>query len=398
MKIIIAGKNDIAVNVASWLKYNFQEVDVLAVFNKNDCGENGYQRSFKSYCLKNNIQEISLDTAYEIEDSIFLSLEFDRIVQPEKFVHRRLFNIHFSKLPQYKGMYTSAWPILNNEKESGVTLHLIDAGIDTGAILDQFVFQIDATETAKSLYLKYISNGTNLVLKNIPSIISNTFNVQSQKSEGSSYYSKKSIDYKNLTIDLNKTAFEILRQINAFTFRDFQLAKVYGFPIFGGNILSSRSNGKPGQILQNSVDKIIISTIDYDLELKKDNLQDILNICEKGTFYDLIKIEVNKKILVEKNDKGWSPIIVAAYHGNIDMVRWLVDNGADINDRNHNGTTVAMYLKNFIAKSRNFSLLDDLVDMGADLHLKDYSELTVFDYVLNSQDEELINELKRFSI
>ncbi|MEJ5173781.1 ankyrin repeat domain-containing protein, partial [Erwinia sp. MYb416] len=90
-------------------------------------------------------------------------------------------------------------------------------------------------------------------------------------------------------------------------------------------------------------------------------------------------------------------IIVAAYHGNIDMVRWLVGNGADINDRNHNGTTVAMYLKNFIAESRRFELLDDLVDMGADLNLQDYSGLTVFDYVLNSHDEELINELKRLS-
>lgn len=397
MKIIIAGKNDIAVNVTSWLRTNFQEVEVLAVFNRSDDGKNTHQRSFKNYCHKNNIQEISLDIAYEIEDSIFLSLEFDRIVKPERFSHDRLFNIHFSKLPQYKGMYTSAWPILNNEKESGVTLHLIDAGIDTGAILDQLIFPIDEDETAKSLYLKYIANGTRLVLKNIPSIINNTFSVQEQKSDGSSYYSKDSINYKKITIDLNKTAFEVLSQINAFTFRDFQLPEVYGFSIFGGSILSSRSSGKPGQILQDSFDKIVLSTIDYDLELKKDNLQAIFDICEKGNFHDLIKIEATQKILVEKNDKGWSPVIVAAYHGNIEMVRWLVGNGADINDRNHNGTTVAMYLKNFIAESRRFELLDDLVDMGADLSLQDYSGLTVFDYVLNSQDEELINELKRLS-
>ena len=39
-------------------------------------------------------------------------------------------------------MYTSCLPILFNEKESGVTLHKIDRGIDTGDIIDQITFPI----------------------------------------------------------------------------------------------------------------------------------------------------------------------------------------------------------------------------------------------------------------
>ena len=48
-------------------------------------------------------------------------------------------------------MYTSYWPIKNGEKKSGVTLHKIDSGIDTGDIISQLSFDIDE-DTLFSLY------------------------------------------------------------------------------------------------------------------------------------------------------------------------------------------------------------------------------------------------------
>lgn len=71
------------------------------------------------------------------DDLIFISLEFDKIVNPDLFKDARLYNIHFSLLPSYKGMYTSAIPILNGEEMVGVTFHEIDKGIDTGNIIAQ---------------------------------------------------------------------------------------------------------------------------------------------------------------------------------------------------------------------------------------------------------------------
>ncbi len=88
-------------------------------------------------------------------------------------------------------MYTSAWPILNGEEKSGVTLHCIDSGIDTGDIIDQISFQLEENETAKSLYLKYIRFGTELVIKNLPSLIAGNFVKSKQSAKKSTYYSKK---------------------------------------------------------------------------------------------------------------------------------------------------------------------------------------------------------------
>lgn len=395
MKLIIAGKNNIAVDVTRWVKENIPNIDLYAVFNKNDDGNDGFQRSFKKYCDSNNITEVTLSEAYAIKGAIFLSLEFDRIVKPDKFSHDNIYNIHFSLLPKYKGMFTSAWPILNNEKESGVTLHKINHGIDTGEILAQKSFLLSQTETANSLYLKYIKHGTKLVIENIEDILTCNVTLMKQDAMGSSYYSNKSIDYANLTIDFNKTAYEILSQIRAYTFRAYQLVKIEGESVFHGEILQSASLAKPGTILENKAEQFIISTIDYDLLVYKDNFLEILNACKDKDVCYLTNLVRHKSALFEKNELGWSPIIVAAYHGNLDVIKWLVGEGANINDTNHNGTTVAMYYKEYMKKTGDYSGLKVLLELGSNLHIKDYNGLSVFDYLKNDEDKELFDFMTR---
>ena len=134
MRICIAGKNNIAIDVCSYAVEKYGKDRILVVLNKTDNGINTFQRSFKQYAELNGLTIVQLEDVYKLKDIIFLSLEFDRIIRPCLFETRKLFNIHFSLLPAYKGMYTSALPILNGEKKTGVTLHCIDAGIDTGAL------------------------------------------------------------------------------------------------------------------------------------------------------------------------------------------------------------------------------------------------------------------------
>lgn len=46
-----------------------------------------------------------------------------------------------------------------------------------------------------------------------------------------SYYDKRSIDYQNVTINLNKTSYEIYNQIRAFIFPEYQLPSINGIDI-----------------------------------------------------------------------------------------------------------------------------------------------------------------------
>lgn len=50
----------------------------------------------------------------------------------------KFINIHAGITPQYRGVHGAYWALLNNDLENcGVTIHLLDAGIDTGTVLAQ---------------------------------------------------------------------------------------------------------------------------------------------------------------------------------------------------------------------------------------------------------------------
>lgn len=274
MLICIAGKNDIAVNAINYLYqkgYNNAPYTLGVLCNKNDIGKDSWQKSLKKCARELGIKEYILEELYHLKDLVFISLEYDKIINIDRFRSRKLYNIHFSLLPKYKGMYTSAWPILNNESKSGVTLHKIDSGIDTGEIIDQLDFEIGKQDTARDLYFKYLKKGEDLFKKNIKMLIEND-NISSikQSLDNSTYYSKKTIDYGNLSIDINKTAYEIQTQLRAFTFREFQVPKILGRHIIKSEIISENSKLKAGNIIEECDEYLILSTIDYNIKLYKE--------------------------------------------------------------------------------------------------------------------------------
>lgn len=270
MNICIAGKNNIAIDVCRYVVEHYPQANVYGVVNRNETEEDGWQKSYLKYIqFEPKVILSTMEQMYEIEDLVFLSTEFDRIIRPHLFKTNQLYNIHFSLLPAYKGVYPSVWPILNGEEYAGVTLHKMDQGIDTGDIIAQKRFKLSSKETSFSLYTKLITEGTKLVVKHIDSIITNRYKAYPQPAIGSTYYSKTSIDYANLTIDLNVTAAQLDRQIRAFYFPAYQVAQVYGHEIFRTKITTEKSVVKPGSIIENSSKWLKLSTIDYNILLCK---------------------------------------------------------------------------------------------------------------------------------
>lgn len=268
MIICIAGKNEVAIECMKFVVEYFN-IDVIGITNSSDNGVDGYYKSYKKFLLDRKIDIVKLEDIYQIKDLYFFSVEFDRIIDINKFESSNLLNIHFSLLPKYKGVYTSAWPILLDENESGVTLHKIDNGIDTGDIIDQMRFELDKKETCDSLYKKYMKWGIKIFKKNFNKIIENNFKLKRQNKLYSSYFSRNSIDYKNLEINLNKTAYEIGKQLRAFYCPAFQIPKVFNYEIIDYEILDQKSFGKSGQLIEDSENYLIISTIDYNIKLYK---------------------------------------------------------------------------------------------------------------------------------
>lgn len=383
--IVIAGKNNIAIHGLSLAIEHFGRENVIVVTNQTDLGIDSWQRSLKKYAIEKGITIKTLNEVYAMKIDIFLSLEFDKIIRPEKLSTNNIYNIHFSHLPQYKGMYTSVWPILFGDTESGVTLHKVDRGIDTGDIICQRNFKISKHDRSQDLYLKYINNSISLLDQCFKDLVNGKLQSTPQVAENSTYFSNRSIDFNNISIDFNKTAWQIQRQVYAFSFRPYQLIEFNNKKITDVVITEKLSQLKPGTIT-NTTDKFItLSTIDYDIEIYFDFLGSFLADIPNASIKSLENSIPNILGVNDKNEKGWSPIIVAAYHGRKDLIDFLISKGSNINDRNYKGTTVLMYAKDYALKNNDALFFQDILNLGANIYLKDWQNKSLFDYITNEQ-------------
>ena len=60
-------------------------------------------------------------------------------------------NIHGSLLPKYRGAAPIQWSVINGEEITGVTSMFMDAGMDTGDIIDTFVYRMGLQDAEYSL-------------------------------------------------------------------------------------------------------------------------------------------------------------------------------------------------------------------------------------------------------
>ncbi len=387
MKIVIAGKNNIAVDI---LKYAIDNLDVpiFVVLNKTENYKNGFQKSLGFYSKLWNIKILSLEEVYGFEDAVFISLEFDRIINPKLFKTKLLYNIHFSLLPAYKGMYTSALPLMYGEKKTGVTLHEIAFGIDTGNIIDQIEFSIDKHDTSRDLYLKYIELGTRLIKQNFNKLLKGDYTSRQQDVEGSTYFDKKSIDYFNLKLNFNQTAYQIVNQLRAYSFREYQLPKFENSEIGGWKITNKKSFLRPGKVVKYFSNGVQVSTIDFDLILEYDPYKSLWKACETNNITELESILNHYNINIEtKTKEGWTALIIAVYNGSWDCILKLIEKGADINAHNYNYTTVLMYAKNNFIKTKDDRIINKLIESGADMYSRDIFGKTVLDWAKEENED-----------
>ena len=94
------------------------------------------------------IKNISVDVITSI-NYLFL-IANDIISHPKKLI----FNIHGSLLPKYRGRTPHVWAIINGEKKTGITAHLIDSGCDTGSIIEQIEIDIEHNDTGANTVRK----------------------------------------------------------------------------------------------------------------------------------------------------------------------------------------------------------------------------------------------------
>lgn len=268
--IAIAGKGKIAVNALNYLnglkEAELLDREIIAIPSLGDTEHDSWFPSFQQHARNNSIPIHRVDELQDAQNLLLISLEYDQIIKTSRFMSNELFNIHFSLLPRYRGVYTSLWPILNGEEYSGVTLHRITPGIDDGPIISQRKFRLPPYVTCRSLYETYLSEGFELFKESIHGILTGSFSESEQVDSDATYYDKKSVDFAKKQIPLTDAAVNIQRMVKAFFFPEYQTAYLGQTPIHECIILPSISDRK-SKILKETNDFFLCSASDGKIVL-----------------------------------------------------------------------------------------------------------------------------------
>ncbi|MDB6043388.1 MAG: Methionyl-tRNA formyltransferase [Gammaproteobacteria bacterium] len=123
-------------------------------------------------------------------------------------------NIHASLLPRWRGAAPIQRAILAGDAHTGVTIMLMDVGLDTGPMLLQERVGIEANDTGGSLHDRLAAVGASALIEAVAKHAAGTLEAVPQPTEGVTYAAK--IDKGEALVDWNGDALAIERQVRAF--------------------------------------------------------------------------------------------------------------------------------------------------------------------------------------
>lgn len=123
-------------------------------------------------------------------------------------------NVHASLLPRWRGAAPIQAAILYGDAQTGVTIMIMDAGVDTGDILSQRSEPIKQDDTAGILSERLAHIGAELLIKTLPQYINKSISPQPQPEIGMTY--APMLKKEDAKLDFSLPAIELDRKIRAY--------------------------------------------------------------------------------------------------------------------------------------------------------------------------------------
>ena len=195
-------------NIVFWGEDSFSDV-VLKSLVREGCRvrlvisplyDNSIYKRLENTCRKFDITfrrypNVNSDEVVEqvktVSPDLCVIAHFEKILKPPLLEIPRLgfINLHPSLLPDYRGLAPQHWPIINGESKTGVTVHYVDSGIDTGDIILQEHIEISQDMYVSDLQKRWIGIYNHIVIDAIQRILNHS-PVIPQPAETGRYYGK----------------------------------------------------------------------------------------------------------------------------------------------------------------------------------------------------------------
>ena len=228
MKLIFMGTPEFAVPSLARLLRDGHEI--AAVFTQPDKpagrGKNLQAPPVKSFAAEHGIpvhQPSKIKTNEEVRAT------FDRIapdacivaaygkILPEWMLaipRMGCINVHASLLPKYRGAAPINWAIANGERETGVTIMQMEAGLDTGDMLWSRALEIGSEETAPEVSARLSELGAELLSEALPRLERGAINPVPQDDREATY--APILKREDGLIDWRMSAREIANRVRGF--------------------------------------------------------------------------------------------------------------------------------------------------------------------------------------
>jgi len=280
LKIIYAGTPEFAVPALELLIQS--EHDVVAVYTQPDRpagrGRILSQSPVKVCALKHDInvyQPQSLKAESEITQlasfnpDLIVVAAYGLLLPPPVLSIPRLgcINIHASLLPRWRGAAPIQRAIQAADRESGISIMQMDAGLDTGDILATSCVTILAEWTSADLNDRLQTLGAGLLMETLEQLVFREPTRVPQDNASATYAHR--IEKSEARIDWNKSAETIQREIRAFVPWPVSFTSLDDdtVRIWRAEIDTLHEGGVPGRIIEHKRSGIFVSCKDSVLHI-----------------------------------------------------------------------------------------------------------------------------------
>jgi methionyl-tRNA formyltransferase len=152
----------------------------------------------------------------DLHPQVMVVAAFGQILRPEvlSIPPKGVINVHPSLLPKYRGASPIAGTLLAGDEETGVTIMLMDEGMDTGPVLSQRVVKIAPEDTTGSLEETLATLGAELLVDTLPRWLDGDIEAQPQDDSKATY--TRPISKEDAVIDWALPARDIWCRIRAY--------------------------------------------------------------------------------------------------------------------------------------------------------------------------------------
>ena len=202
-KIVFMGSRPIGYRCLEYMIDNKVDLglDIIGVMTEDDNRFEG-AKSLQELSRDNDIPVIpNLESYLLLENfDLLISVQYHEILMKEHIekASQIAINLHMAPLPEYRGCNQFSFAILNGDNEFGTTIHRMEEGVDSGAILFEKRFIIPKNCFVKELYDLTVAESYILFETNIKKVIEGDHPLTPQKdlmgTRKNSYHSRDEIN------------------------------------------------------------------------------------------------------------------------------------------------------------------------------------------------------------